>query len=373
MNDFAPFMRLAVELAERGRWTAAPNPTVGAVLVRDGNVVAQGWHAVCGEAHAEVNCLEDARQKGINPAECTLVVTLEPCNHTGKTPPCTRAILAAGIRHVVIGLMDPNPRAAGGAAFLAEHGVRVETCVEEERCRQLVADFLVWQTSNRPYVILKMASTLDGRIATRTGHSRWISGELARREVHRIRAGIGLAGGAVLVGGNTLAVDNPALTARDMPVARQPLACSILSRLPGDHLTLIQERAGETVLFTTAAAAASTRAFALRQRGVHIIGLNAWKDPQGNDLLQALTWLRQEAGCRYVLCEGGCTLGRSLLETGLVDEFHLYLSPKVLGDNEARPIFDGRTPQTLEDAIGLRITSVSQLGDDCHLTLRPQR
>lgn len=143
------------------------NPTVGAVLVRDGVVVARGWHTAYGKSHAEVECLKDAEAKGVDPSACTLVVTLEPCNHQGQTPPCTEAVIAAGIRHVVIGLRDPNPKAAGGMERLTEAGVEVEAGVCEELCRDLVADFLIWQTTKRPYVMLKLAMTLDGRIATR--------------------------------------------------------------------------------------------------------------------------------------------------------------------------------------------------------------
>ena len=174
MNQHETFMRAALELAERGRWSTAPNPTVGAVLVQDGRIVAEGWHQVCGQAHAEVNCLRDAREKGVDVSRCTLYVTLEPCNHQGKTPPCTKAILEAGIPRVVVGMPDVNAQAAGGAEYLRSMGVSVEMGVLEAECRDLVSDFVTWQTTRRPYVILKMASTLDGRIATRAGRSQRI-------------------------------------------------------------------------------------------------------------------------------------------------------------------------------------------------------
>jgi len=372
-HPFISFMQRAAALAERGRWDVAPNPTVGALLVRDEKVVAEGWHAVFGGPHAEINCLADARAKGVNPSDCTLVVTLEPCNHTGKTPPCTQAILDAGIRHVVIGMADPNPAAGGGAAMLAEHGVQVEMGVGESFCRDLAADFLAWQRGF-PFVILKMAATLDGRIATRTGNSRWISGKEARLEVHTLRAAIGRAGGAVLIGNNTLLADNPQLTARDVPFVRQPLAASIGSRLPSkNNLFLLKERPAETILFTTSAGAASTRAAALREQGIRVVPLGEWNAPGGKDLEQALRWLHDEAGCHYVLCEGGATLGLSLLDAGLVDELSLYFSPEILGDNEARPLFAGRTPQSMSDALRLRTMKCELVGEDCHLTLRPVR
>lgn len=373
-HPFAPFMAEAIRLAEQGRWSTAPNPAVGAVLVRDGAVVARGWHKVCGGPHAEIECLTDAAGKGVNPADCTLVVTLEPCNHQGKTPPCAEAVLQAGIRHVVIGLADPNPLAAGGAARLAAAGVRVETGVLEAECRDLAADFLVWQTTRRPYVILKLASTLDGRIATRTGHSRWITGEASRRRVHELRAAVGKAGGAVLVGGNTLYADNPILTARLAQAERQPLAVAITSRVSGtEMLRLFRERPGETVLFTTASGAATPRAAALRELGARVFGLGQWKQDSGRDLRETLEHLRQEEGCPYVLCEGGGRLGLSLLEAGLVDEFHLHLAPKVLGDNEARPLFAGRSPLDLEEALNLRLDRVERADPDCHLIFRPLR
>lgn len=374
MNPFAPFMAEAVKLAEEGRWSVAPNPMVGAVLVRDGKIVASGRHVAYGRAHAEVDCLADAARKGIDPAECTLVVTLEPCNHEGKTPPCTRAILEAGIRRVVAGTADPNPEAGGGAAYLRDKGVSVEMDVCGQECRDLIADFLVWQNTNRPYVLLKLAATLDGRIATRTGHSQWVSGEASRKRVHELREGVGRAGGAVFIGSNTLHGDNPRLTARLVEARRQPLAAAITSRLPGlENLNLLKERPEQVILFTTSSGAATPRAAALRQRGARIVGLDAWKSPDGSDLLQALTYLRREAGCLYVLCEGGGKLGLSLLDAGLVDEFHLHLAPKVLGDGEARPLFDGRSPLSMDETLRLRLLRAAPCGEDCHLVLRPER
>ncbi len=372
---FDPFMREALELAERGRWHTAPNPTVGAVLVRDGHVVARGWHERYGSAHAEVRCLQDAVANGIDPATCTLVVTLEPCHHHGKTPPCTEAILKTGIRHVVLGTLDPTTEAGGGAAFLRSQGIRVDTGVEEQACRDAIADFLVWQQTERPYVILKLASTLDGRIAARSGHPQWISCAATLRHVHELRCGIGFAGGAVMVGSNTLTADNPRLSARlhdDALAERQPLAVVLASRLPmSDNLHLTSERVRETVYFTTASGAATPRAAVLRERGASVIGLDDWKSPTGKDISTALRWLRTEKQCRYVLCEGGGKLGLSLLEAGFVDELRLHFSPLVLGDAEARALFSGRSPLGLEEALRLRLVNTRLCGEDCLLTLRP--
>lgn len=375
-REFAPIMREAIALARRGRWRTCPNPMVGAVLVRDGEVVARGWHHGAGLPHAEVDCLKDAASRGVDPAGCTLVVTLEPCCHHGKTPPCTDAILAAGIRRVVYGFRDPNPVAGGGAAVLAAAGLEVSGPVLEAECRDLVADFLVWQTTDRPYVLLKLAATLDGRIATRNGVSQWISGAESRRAVHGLRAGLGRAGGAVLVGGGTFRADDPLLTARDAPEEdapeRQPLACVITSRLPApDGARLVRERPEETVFFVTPAGAASAEAQALRAVGVRVYALGASPGgvPHFSDMLRTL---RQELGCPYVLCEGGGYLALGLLEAGLVDEFHLYLAPLILGDAEARPLFAGRMPLDLEGGLRLRICGLERSGADARLILRPR-
>lgn len=371
-TDFAPFMREALALAEKGRWRACPNPTVGAVLVRDGMVVARGWHHAAGQDHAEVDCLKDAAAHGVNPAECTLVVTLEPCRHQGKTPPCTEAVLEAGVRRVVMGLRDPNPEAGGGAEALRAAGVDVIEHVCEEECRDLVADFLVWQKHDRPYVMLKMAATLDGRIATRNGHSQWISSENSRREAHRLRAGIGCCGGAVLVGGGTFRTDNPRLTARDAEDGPQPLACILTSRLPQPDADfhLLRERPQQTVFMVSPAAAASTTAKALRDMGVRVLALGPGTQG-GPDFHGMLRAMREELNCPYVLCEGGGHLALSLLEAGLVDDFRLHLAPVILGDAEALPLFSGRAPLSLEEALRMRVCSARLCGGDVHLRLLP--
>lgn len=367
-------MTEAISLAGNGRWRTAPNPLVGAVLVHNGLIVARGWHKGCGQPHAEIECLNDAISRNINPAECTLVVTLEPCTHHGRTPPCVDALLAAGIRHVVVGLPDPNPEATGGIERLRAAGVAVDVGVCADACRDLIADFLIWQTEKRPFVILKMASTLDGRIATRSGHSRWISNEASRARVHALRAAVGLRGGAVLVGGNTLLADNPLLTARPEGMQsplRQPLAAAIISRLSGvEGLQLIRTRPTETVLFSTAASAASPVAASLRERGVRVIGVPPLRTGPLLDPHAVLRALYAE-GCMYVLCEGGSRLGLSLLNAGLVDEFHLHLAPKVLGDESALPLFCGREPLSMQEALNLRIIRVDLCGSDCHICLRP--
>ncbi|CAK7066816.1 MAG: Riboflavin biosynthesis protein RibD [Desulfovibrio sp.] len=387
-SPFDAAMREAVALARTRRFMTAPNPNVGAVLVKNGAVVAGGCHQRAGEIHAEVAAIADAVAKGIDPASCTLVVTLEPCNHYGRTPPCSQAILDAGIREVVIGAMDPTAQAAGGAAYLEQNGVAVIRGVLREECEDLIADFVQWQTTDLPYTILKLASTLDGRIATRTGHSRWISGEKTRRLVHAVRANMG----AVLVGGNTFYHDNPRLTSRpaegEMEPEKQPLAVVVTSRLPTPEqpFHLLQERPRETVFWTTIASAASPKAEALRKKGVTVLGLpsvsradaSAHSGAGGSggmraelDLTEGFASLRRDHGCLYVLCEGGGRLGLTLLGKNLAGELHLHLAPRILADNEATPLFDGLSPMQIDEGLPLRLMGTTLCGDDLIISLRP--
>ncbi|WP_461208510.1 bifunctional diaminohydroxyphosphoribosylaminopyrimidine deaminase/5-amino-6-(5-phosphoribosylamino)uracil reductase RibD [Desulfocurvus sp. DL9XJH121] len=364
-------MRHAAELAVRGRGPTAPNPCVGAVLVRDGLVVAEGWHERYGGPHAEVNCLANARERGVDPGDCALFVTLEPCNHQGKTPPCSKAVYKAGVREVYVGAMDPTPQAGGGAAWLAERGVAVHTGVEEGLCRDLIADFLAWQATDRPYVYLKLASTLDGRIATRSGHSKWITCPESRAEVHALRA----LCGAVIVGGGTFRADDPRLNVRrDDVKGADPLAVVVTGNLPEARADffLLRERPTETIFWTTREAAASDAARALEKRGVRVWALPGARGG-GLDLAEGLARLRTECGVWHALCEGGGNLALRFVESGLMDEFQLYVAPKILGDEQAAPLFSGRAPETMDQALGLRLADVRMSGEDTLLTLRPAR
>ncbi len=374
--DFSPYMRHAIKLAEAGRYLVYPNPTVGAVLIKDGCIVAEGFHGEYGGPHAEIVCLDNAKRENVDVSACTLVVTLEPCNHHGKTPPCTEAIVQAGIKHVVIGTRDPNPVAKGGIEFLQSKGVEITLGVEEVPCRDLIADFLVHQAGQLPYVMLKMASTLDGRIATRSGHSKWISCEDSRQKTQKLRADIANCGGVIIVGGGTFREDNPRLTVHNSKEGSpQPLACVVTSRLPEAHLEnyLLQHRAKQTIFYTSPAAAASPKAKALEKLGARVWSENPDSPTQTLPSLRALLLrLKAELNCSYVLCEGGGKLALSFLEQGLINEFYLHMAPTVLGDNEASPIFDGRSPLHMDEAIGLRITDYKMCCSDIHITLRPK-
>ncbi|MBU1003620.1 MAG: bifunctional diaminohydroxyphosphoribosylaminopyrimidine deaminase/5-amino-6-(5-phosphoribosylamino)uracil reductase RibD [Proteobacteria bacterium] len=366
-------MRHAAMLAERGRGTTAPNPCVGAVLVRDGHVVAEGWHQQFGGPHAEPNCLADARAKGIAPADCTLFVTLEPCNHHGKTPPCSQAVCEAGVKQIYVGTLDPNPKAEGGAQYLRAQGVTVHVGTEEQLCLDLTCDFRTWQFTQRPYVFLKLASTLDGKIATRTGHSKWISCEESRADVHRLRA----LCQAVIVGGGTLRADNPRLNVRrpetGVEPGADPLAVVVTTNLPdaGQDLFLLRERPQQTVFWTSQQAADSDRAQALAALGCRVWGLPAAAQG-GLELERGLIRLRTECGAWYVLCEGGGQLALRFIEAGLMDEFRLYVAPRIVGDDQAKGLFAGRAPQTMDQALDLRVTDSRPSGVDTLLTYRPK-
>lgn len=371
--DYSRAMYEAIKAAQNGCFKTYPNPAVGAVLVKDGEIAATGWHKKAGMPHAEIECLENAKARGIDTKGCTLVVTLEPCNHYGKTAPCTDAIIAAGIKKLVYGASETSPLAQGGAEKLKEAGIEIEGGVLEQQCIDLIADFRLQQNDLRPYVILKLASTLDGRIATRTGHSKWISSRASREEVHKLRFDIANHGGAILIGGGTFRADNPRLSARAGEGEMHPLACILTSRLPkaDADFYLLNESPEQTVFFASPAASASTTAEALRKKGCRIFAIGPGSQG-GPDFALMFKIIRQELKCPYVLCEGGGKLALSLLEAGFIDEFHLYLSPIILGDNEAKSLFAGFSPLTIDEALRMRFCGCSQINNDARLILRPE-
>ncbi len=310
-------MRQAIALARRGLGRTSPNPPVGAVVVARGRIVGRGWHRRPGALHGEAAAL---RAAGRRARGATLYVTLEPCNHHGRTPPCTEAILAAGVRRVVFGARDPNPHVRGrGAARLRRAGVTVVGGVERAACEEVVAGFTSLVKRGRPLVTLKLAATLDGRIATRTGESRWISGPQARGLVHRWRDEMD----AVMVGIGTVLADDPRLTCRRRG-GRDPLRVIIDSRLriPLGALVLTKEAAPATLLASVIAQ--GRKLSALRTRGATVLSL------PGRGGRVSLRRLFDELGRRgiaSVLLEGGATLAAAALREGLVDRVALFVTP----------------------------------------------
>lgn len=366
-----PPMARAIELARRGRGAVAPNPCVGAVLVNGDRIVAEGWHMRYGGLHAERECLVDARSRGVTPRGLTMFVTLEPCNHHGKTPPCTQALIDEGVARVVIGTRDPNPVAAGGMERLTAAGIEVEAGVLESECRDLIADFLVWQNSHSTFNIIKMAATLDGKIASRLRRPEPVSCAESFARVHLLRS----QADAIIVGGSTFRADDPSLTCRlaSMPDGFvQPYGVVVTSRLPDDpdRHVLTRTRPERTIFMTTNAAARSPEADRLRQRGTSVWPLPG--APGGLNLSLGLERLRYDLGCHTTLCEGGGHLAMQLIGQGLGDEIVHFVAPRILGDESAPSAYSGRQDVTMAQTLDYRILDMQPSGSDIMLTLRPR-
>ncbi len=355
------FMARALELARRGLGLAAPNPMVGAVLVRDGRIVGEGWHEGPGTDHAEVAAL---RRAGELARGATLYVTLEPCSHQGRTPPCAPAVAAAGVARLVAAARDPNPTVDGrGFAVLREAGVRVEAGVGAPEGRDLIAGFAKHVRSGLPFVTLKTASSLDGKAAARDGSSRWITGEAARRDAHELRA----EAGAVAAGAGTVLADDPSLTVRlEGYRGRQPVRVVVdaSGRTPGGGR--VHDGAARTVVATTVRAPGPARA-AWEDAGAEVLVLP--ESPEG----VALDALLEALGKRDVqglLVEGGPTLAWSFLRAGLIDRWVAYVGARALGGAGAMPAVGGDGVPSIGEAIPLHIESVERLGEDVKVVAR---
>jgi diaminohydroxyphosphoribosylaminopyrimidine deaminase/5-amino-6-(5-phosphoribosylamino)uracil reductase len=344
-------LRRALALAARGRGRTAPNPLVGAVVVRDGRIVGEGWHAEYGAPHAEVMAL---RAAGDAARGATVVVTLEPCAHHGKTPPCTDALRAAGVARVVYGAADPNPVARGGAAVLREAGIEVVGPLDPQAVHDLDPAFFHAFASDRPFVTLKLALSLDGAIAPADRTPRWLTGAAARREVHRQRA----AHDAVLVGIGTVLADDPLLTVRGTtPPPRRPPARVVLdrrARLPlASRLVRGVDAAPVCVLAVDAPGDAADRRAALAAAGVQVL--------VAPDLPAQLRALRG-AGIGAVYCEGGAAVAEALLAAGAVDRLVIFRSPERLGADALRPrLAAGADPAA---PVRPRLVHLRRFGDD---------
>ena len=341
-------MRRALALAARGWGQTAPNPMVGAVVVRDGEVVGEGWHTQLGAPHAEVEALRDAgaRAKG-----ATVYVTLEPCNHHGRTGPCTEALLAAGVARVVAAIADPHPVAQGGAARLREAGLEVRVGVEEVGARELNAPFLHAITSDRPFVELKMAVSLDGAIADHTRQQAWLTGPASRAEVHRLRAGAD----AVAVGIGTVLADDPALTVREGTPPRVPplrVVFDTSARLP--LMSRLARTARDTPVLVVCWAPDPAHAAALEHTGVELL--------HAATLSHALRALKGR-GIHSLLVEGGAALASSLLQEALVDRLVIFRAPLFVGAGSL-PAFGGLPAATVDQARRWRVTRTARFGDD---------
>ncbi len=356
------YMKRALALTRRGLGSASPNPAVGALVVAQGRVVGQGWHARAGQPHAEVHAL---RAAGGAAKGATLYVTLEPCHHQGRTPPCTRAILDAGIGRVVYGASDPNPRVAGGGGgFLASQEVEVTPGVLAGQCEHEHRFFITHVTHNRPHVILKTAATLDGKTATSTGHSRWVTGPASRRYVHRLRGWVD----AILVGAGTALSDDPQLTCR-LPGKPNPLRVVVDSRLrlPSEAKVLDPDAPPGCVV-ACGPEAAQEDVERLERAGASVLRLGA--DPEGGVDLGGLMAALGGRGVTSVLAEGGAGLAWGLVARGMVDEVMYFYAPKLVGGREAPPMIAGQGVAFMDQALRLSRPVVRRFGDDVMLWSR---
>jgi len=358
----AYFMQRALELAREGWYTARPNPRVGCVIVADEAIIGEGWHIQTGGDHAERAALADVQQRGGSAQGATAYVTLEPCSHTGRTPPCVDALIDAGVARVVIGAKDPNPRVNGqGAERLLAAGIDVVTDILAERCAALNAGFNQRMTTGRPRVRVKLAMSLDGRTAAANGQSQWITGEEARRDVHRLRA----EAGAVLVGRGTVQADDPSLTVRLPGEWPQPMRVVLDSDLEITPSARMLSLPGETRIFTLSAD--TGRARALVQAGALIERIEA---RDGRLDLGAVLDALGEAEINDVLVEAGPTLAGAFALAGLVDEYMIYMAPKLIGD-AGRGLLQLSGVTALDHAQDLAIDSIEPIGDDWLVRARP--
>lgn len=352
------FMAQALRLAEKGLYTTTPNPRVGCVIVRDGEVVGAGWHERAGEAHAEIHAL---KQAGGLARGAAAYVTLEPCSHHGRTPPCAEALIQAGVARVVVAMVDPNPQVAGeGMAQLRRAGIRAEIGLLEREARELNPGFVSRMTRGRPWLRLKIAASLDGKTALGNGVSQWITGADARRDAHRLRA----RSCAVLTGIGTVLADDPMLNVRDVETERQPLRVVVDSalRMPPTAKMLT---AGKTLVVT--ASGDQARAGRLREAGAEVLALPPLDGRV--DLARMLDELGRR-GINEITAEAGRGLNGALARQGLADELVVYFAPLLLGDR-ARGMFDLPELAAMEGRVELRIADVAMVGRDVRIRALP--
>ena len=349
-------MLRALALAERGLYTTSPNPRVGSVIVAAGNVIGEGWHERAGSPHAEVNALADAVKRGFDPRGATMYVTLEPCNHQGRMPPCTQAVIAACIGRVVAAMADPNPLAAHGAETLRASGIAVDVGLLADEARELNIGFVSRMTRGRPWVRMKSAASLDGRTALHSGESQWITGDAARADGHRWRA----RACAILTGVGTVQQDDPQLTVRAVETSRQPLRI-VIDRHALTPATAKVLTDGNALVVTAGHRNTTWPA------GIDVLDL---PDAEGRVDLAALMRALGKRGVNELHVEAGGKLNGALLEAGLVDEVLLYLAPSLLGD-PARGIAEFATGLShLADRIALSLRDVTRFGDDLRIVGR---
>ena len=354
------YLDLAARVASRAFGHAEPNPLVGAVIVKDGDIIGVGHHRRFGELHAERDAIANCRSNGHDPRGSTLYCTLEPCSHTGKQPPCTEAVIEAGIQRVVLASRDPHSISSGGWDILERAGVRVELSCASKNAIELSQPFLHRLGTARPWLIAKWAQTLDGRIATRTGASQWISSARSRARVHRLRSKVD----AVMIGIGTALADDPMLTARDCrSIRRKPtrVVLDTAGRLPRESRLVQTADEVPTIVYTRDP---------VRFAGTSILAEQCDLDGDRIDLEACLRHLHDTHGVSTLLSESGPRLLGALLEQGLVNEALVHIAPGVIGDDHAKPVAVGREVPHLEQMRRFRLIRMKQINNDIELHYR---
>lgn len=349
------YMKMALDLAKKGKGWTSPNPLVGAVIVKDGKVIGQGYHEKYGQPHAEVNAITSAEE---DVTEATVYVTLEPCSHFGKTPPCSDLLIDKNIKRVVVGTLDPNPLVAGkGIERLRNNGIEVVIGVLEEESQRMNEIFMKYIVTKIPFVVMKNAMSLDGKIATVTGESQWISGESSRKQVHALRHE--LAG--IMVGIETIIKDDPQLTSRTLN-SRNPIRIVVDSklRIPIMSNVLTHQDKAKTIVATTRRAN-KEKLEMLKQMEIEVI---VTKEKDGKVNLQELMKVLGTKGIDSILLEGGATLNFSALEEGIVDKIQSYIAPKIIGGKEAKTAVEGAGVHSLKNAFQIDRMTAVMVGED---------
>lgn len=359
-------MLRALALARRGEGRVEPNPMVGCVIARRGRVIGEGFHRRFGGAHAEAAALRSCR---VSPRGADVYVSLEPCCHLGKTPPCTDALVAAGVGRIVVALRDPHPLVRGrGLRAMRRAGIRVETGLLRDEAAEVLAPYLARQLLDRPYVIAKWAQSLDGRLATFSGDSRWISGQVSRRHVHRLRARVD----AIVVGSDTVRTDDPMLTARDVVVRRPALRVVLDTRLRTSPTCRLVRTANavSTMIMTSASRARSPKARTLARHGVEVVGCAV-----AGHRLKIEACLRELAhrDVTNLLVEGGASVLTSFLGAGLIDEAIVFVAPKLIGNRRAPSVMTDIGAGAIDEAIRPHRVEIRRSGEDVRFRLRLTR
>ncbi len=356
-NTDIRFMREALRQARKGSGRTSPNPAVGAVIVENNTAIAKGFHKKAGLPHAEVDALKKVGGKAPG---CTLYVTLEPCNHQGRTPPCTEAILKSGINRVVVGMKDPNPDVSGGGCeFLEKNGIDVVSGILESECRLLNEAFLKYVLTTLPFVIAKSAITLDGWTGTATGHSKWITNDKSRQFVHRMRSQVD----AIMVGVGTVLADDPQLTTRlGRGQGKDPLRLVVDTHLrtPLDAKIVNHESAADTLIAVGSDVSGEVLE-KINKKGVETI---VCPTQDGRIDLRALMGIMAEKSVTSILLEGGGTLAGSMLTERLIDKYYVFNAPKILGGGDGIPMVAGTGPKKMDQSLSLKDIRVRRFGDD---------